>query len=124
MPFLSQAHYEEVDDGGTGRPTVRLTHFLVYALSTNGGEVRVKIPAGFVTDLATTPRIVWPIFPPWGKWNRAAILHDYLCRGRICSRFLADALFREAMKDLGVPLWRRLIMYFCVRTWAVLTLEI
>ena len=123
MPFLSQAHYEEVDDGGTGRPTVRLTHFLVYALTTNGGELKVKVPAGFVTDLATTPRILWPIFPPWGRWNRAAILHDYLCVHRTCSRFLADALFREAMKDLGVPLWRRVIMYYAVRIWAIATLK-
>ena len=40
----------------------------------------VFIPAGYVTDMATIPRILWPIQPP----NDASVLvaiviHDYLC---------------------------------------------
>ncbi len=122
MPFLSQACYEEVETDGN-RPCVKLTQDLTYVRYTNGGQIRVIVPRGTVTDLATTPRILWPIFPPWGRWNASAILHDYLCVHRVCSRFLADALFREAMKDDGVPLWRRVTMYYAVRLYAIVTLK-
>lgn len=123
MPFSMPPEYEQCTEYRTGRPCLKLSRALEYELRTDGGQIRVVVPAGFVTDLATTPRIAWSIFPPWGQWNSAAILHDYLCVHRLCSRFLADALFREAMADLGVPLWRRVTMYVFVRLSSILTLK-
>ena len=41
----------------------------------------VVVPKGFRTDLASSPRILWPILPPFGRWSAAAVLHDYLYRG-------------------------------------------
>src|SRR5438093_7156274 len=43
------------------------------------GHGRVKVPAGFVTDLASVPVFLTWIFPRYGKYTKAAILHDYLC---------------------------------------------
>jgi len=69
----------------------------------------VIVPDGFVTDLASIPRCLWPIFPPRGRYNRAAVVHDYLygthhTEWRPADRLTADRIFREAMVDLGV--WR------------------
>ncbi len=82
----------------------------------NGARFELRIPAGFKTDLASIPRLLWAIFPPTGKNMRAAIVHDYCYRQRVpFSRFLADAVFREIMIRDGVPAWRRMAMYYAVR---------
>lgn len=110
----------------TGRQRYELLEELVLDLCLGAGVVGVCVPKGYVTDLASTPRIVWPIFPPFGQHQRAAIVHDYLySRHARCSRFLADSLFREAMAALGVPLWRRVVMYYAVRLfgWAAFRRE-
>ncbi len=108
---------ELIDTGKTvrGRPVYQLAEDLVFETLLNGQGFRIVVPAGFHTDLASAPRLFWSIFPPAGPWSPAAILHDYLdgCYG--VSRFLADAVLREAMAQLGVPLWRRVLAYYCVR---------
>lgn len=38
----------------------------------------LKIPIGFETDLSTVPKILWGVFPPFGDFLLAAIVHDYL----------------------------------------------
>ena len=35
---------------------------------TDGGA-KITIPAGFITDFASVPRILWPLFPPFGKYE-------------------------------------------------------
>jgi hypothetical protein len=81
-----------------------------------GGRIQLVVPAGFISNLASVPRPLWSIVPPFGAYNRAAIIHDYLyVSGGECSRFLADAIFREAMHQLGIPLWRRVVMFYAVR---------
>ena len=88
-----------------------------------GSGVIITIPAGFITDFASSPRIFWPIVSPWGKWGKAAIVHDYLYQnhGEILifkwytSRKHADDIFLEAMTVLGVAPWRRRLMYRGVR---------
>ncbi|ECG8634089.1 DUF1353 domain-containing protein, partial [Salmonella enterica subsp. salamae] len=57
-------------------------HWRVYEpfefyLSDDNTDV-IEVPAGFVTDLATIPRIFWSLMPPDGKYAKAAIIHDYL----------------------------------------------
>lgn len=105
----------EVDGQSCGRQLWQLTRSLRMTLSVNGGAVTVSVPPGFTTDFASVPRLLWPVFPPAGPWCKAAVIHDYLYQSRTCSRFLADALFREAMAQLGVPVWRRVVMYYAVR---------
>ena len=43
----------------------------------SGGEL-LTIPKGFKTDLSSVPRILWPIFPPYGDFIPAAIVHDWM----------------------------------------------
>jgi len=80
-----------------------------------------EVPAGFHTDLASIPWWLRWLCPKFGPWDVATIIHDYLCVKKPCSRFLADAVFREKMADFDVPLWRRVLMYYGVRIYAVLT---
>jgi Protein of unknown function (DUF1353) len=92
---------------------------LTYHASTDDFEV----PVGEHTDFASVPReFVWFI-PRYGRYTKAAILHDYLCSvcvpaGRV-SRIEADGIFRQAMRELGVPFLRRWIMWAAVRLGAL-----
>ena len=43
----------------------------------HNGEV-ITIPQDFETDLSSVPKILWSIFPPYGNFILAALVHDYL----------------------------------------------
>lgn len=59
---------------------------------------RITIPAGFVTDFASTPRFMWRLLPPTGRYTRAATVHDLLYRTKgLCTRRQADDVLYEAM---------------------------
>lgn len=75
----------------------------------------IVVPANFVTDFASVPRIFWSLFQPWGRYGKAAVVHDYLYACGRNSRKFADEMFLKAMKLLGVTKWRRSIMYWAVR---------
>lgn len=64
----------------------------------------IEVPAGFRTDLASTPRTVWRLFPKFGRWFGAAVVHDWLYRTKPdgVTRLSADWVFCELMKDDGV----------------------
>lgn len=75
-------------------------------------EVRVVIPAGYLTDGASVPRAFWSVVPPWGQYGAAVVVHDLLCeylsysvkgKPRKCTRAQADAILLEAMQALEVP---------------------
>ena len=81
------------------------------------------VPLHQPTDFASVPReFVWFI-PRYGRYTKAAILHDYLCRERVghgLERIEADAILRQAMREEGVSFMRRWIMWAAVR-WGALT---
>jgi len=92
---------------------------LAYQAKTDDFEV----PVNERTDFASVPRVFVCFIPPYGRYTKAAILHDYLCSiavpaGRI-SRIEADGIFRQAMRELGVPFLRRWIMWAAVRLGAL-----
>jgi Protein of unknown function (DUF1353) len=70
----------------------------------NSGQAHapVTVPRGFVSDLASVPRIFWSILPKTGRYAYAAIVHDYLYWEQKLSREEADAVFKVAMTDSGV----------------------
>jgi len=77
-----------------------------------------SVPEGFVSDGATVPRLLWPIFPPVGRYMVAALVHDYqLTR---TSREAADQAFADTMKVLDIEPWRRHLMYIAVRLYSAL----
>ena len=73
------------------------------------------MPAGTVTDLATVPRVLWSLFPPHGRWAKAAIIHDYLYANAVGTKAFADKVFSEAMAVLGVGRVTRVILYWAAR---------
>jgi hypothetical protein len=75
----------------------------------------ITVPAGFVTDLASVPRFLWVVFPPHGRYAKAAIVHDWLYSHGNVSRKQADLIFLEGMLVLGVPHWKARVLYFAVR---------
>lgn len=75
----------------------------------------IAVPIGFVTDLASIPRLLHPLIPVNGRHRAAAILHDYLYASQTTSRAEADAIFLEAMASCGVRWTQRYAMYAAVR---------
>lgn len=75
---------------------------------------KVKVPKGFRTDLASIPRIFWNIFPPFGRYTQAAVVHDYLYRIQH-NRKQADKIFYDLMIEYGTRKWKAKIMYLAVR---------
>ncbi len=80
----------------------------------------VRVPAGFVTDFASIPRLFWPIFSPTGPYGKAAVIHDDCYQNPEMidppvSRLLADRTLREGMIALDVPWVTRCILYGAVR---------
>ncbi|HEX2241097.1 MAG TPA: DUF1353 domain-containing protein [Actinomycetota bacterium] len=101
----------------------------------HGSQRELCVPASvdepFETDLASVPRSLTWLFPRYGKYTKAAVLHDYLCQSfkkpETGSRSLlplrdrsdADDVFRHVMAELNVPVLRRLLMWTAV-SWATL----
>lgn len=101
-----------------GDETFTVMEEFSYDVGYLGSNLTIIVPKGKITDFASIPKILTPIFPRYGQHTKAAVLHDYLydlVRKEGFPRRLADFFFLDAMKILNVPLWRRLIMYYCVR---------
>lgn len=97
MPFTGDSVAVQTSDGRT----FRLLEPLVYVSPQHGSTTTV--PAGFESDGASTPQLVWEIVPPFGQYFRGAVLHDWLYRETYLPREYCDSLFCEAMAALGVP---------------------
>lgn len=114
--FLTNLIVKEVTDDDAhqdGRSTWQLLFDLIYQSDHLGGLVTV--PAGFVTDFASVPRIPVAYLLAGGEANEAAVVHDYLYHSHTVPRADADAVFREAMGVTGQPWWRRQLMWAGVR---------
>ncbi len=93
----------------------RLVEPFRYHVGSYPSETIIAVPKGFITDFASVPRPFWNILPPWGRYGKAAVVHDFCYRRAICTRKRCDKIFLEAMKVLGVPGWKRYVMYLAVR---------
>jgi len=51
-----------------------------YEIGHEGSNSYVEPGVGFVTDFASIPRPLWWLLPKWGKYGKAAVIHDYLYR--------------------------------------------
>ena len=104
-------------------------------------EHKIIVDEGFVTDLASVPRMCWAFIAPWDV-ARAAIIHDLLYkrirqyRGaggddkKIISeaKKASDDVFHMAMKDAEppVPGWKIAAAYYSVRMfgrWSIIPRE-
>ena len=91
----------------------RVEREFIYYIGEENGDDFVIVPNGFITDFASVPRGLWNIFPPDGEYTQSAVLHDFMCVTGLKSR--ADKVFYESMGVLGVPGWKRSMMFFFVR---------
>jgi hypothetical protein len=69
-PFDS--HLLAVDNTASSNRTVRRE------LVAHINNCIIRIPVGFTTDGASIPSFLWSIYPPWGRYSRAAVAHDFL----------------------------------------------
>lgn len=107
----------------------------------NGTDL-IIVPEDFVTDFASIPRFLWSIYPPTGRYQRAAVIHDwlYICHYSNRSplfystidknkrvnlpkepyndRKYCDDLFLSVMKQDGVSARTRYTLYSSVRMFA------
>ncbi len=92
----------------------RLFEPFEFWLTDNSDDV-IHVPAEYVTDLASISRLLWSVFPPHGRYAKAAIIHDWMYENGLRTKRAADRIFLDGMVVLGVPHWRRLMMYCAVR---------
>jgi hypothetical protein len=89
-------------------------------------KIELTIPKHFRCDLASIPQMFQWLIPKLGKWNKAAVVHDWFYknprleneRGKYIatlSREQVDGLFYQIMKGSGVSWWKRHAMYRAVR---------
>jgi len=78
----------------------------------------ITVPAGFLTDGASVPKVFWNIFSPFGSYFPAALIHDFLYSRTSTwhiSRLEVDEIFLAAMQDVGVGWITRRTIYRAVR---------
>lgn len=80
-----------------------------------GGTRRFEVPAGFVTDLDSVPRLPVVYLLLKGRARAAAVLHDWLYYDGLVGRAEADTFFFKAMAATGVGWWRRWLIWAGVR---------
>lgn len=78
------------------------------------GEVKVEVPAGFVTDFNSVPRGLWNFFPPW-EYPEAGVIHDFLYRFNGMSRACADVIHLRILELKGASWWKRYTAYAGIR---------
>lgn len=77
----------------------------------------IIVPAGFVCDGASIPRVFWSIVggPFSADHMTAAVVHDYLYGAGLTTRAEDDEVFLAIMRDHGAGLIKRRLMYHAVR---------
>ena len=55
-----------------------ILHDFGYEVGDKGSGDVINVPIGTYTDFASIPRPLWAIFPRWGKYGNAAVIHDWL----------------------------------------------
>ena len=111
-----------------GKHWTLLSPFVYRAGSADSDEI-IFVPAGFKTDFASIPRLLWPVMGhPAGKHGKAAVVHDWLYQNPgdgleqadernpyPRKRKRCDQIFLEGLKVLKLSWWKRTVMYSAVR---------
>lgn len=125
-PMLVQ--YDDKASALLGADHWRVAQPFRFYLGEKDSDRWVYVPAGYLTDGASVPRMFWNVVPPWGQYGQAAVVHDIVCEylsitidGKPVpvSRARCDAILLEAMEVLGVPSWKRYPIYWAVCAYRV-----
>lgn len=106
--FKTKFKLEQIDD-----KHFKLLTDLVYESEKYG--LKIRVPAGFVSDGASVPRVPLLFFFFGSKGKRAAVIHDWLYRNALVSREVADGIFKEALFDTNKGAYTAWGMYLGVR---------
>ena len=100
------------------KPIYKLHDNFVFSFVSGGVRYTVTLRAGFLTDLASTPKAIWWLFPPFdSQWGMPALAHDGLYAGEIVSRLKADQLLKDGMEICAARLITRFLFFSAVRDW-------
>lgn len=84
-------------------------------IALRNGE-KLIVPRGYITDLASIPRVFRAVFNVNGLLRAPAVLHDYLYSSQRFTRAECDAIFLEAMESRGISRAERYAVYAAVRS--------
>ncbi|MGH1540052.1 MAG: DUF1353 domain-containing protein [Arenicella sp.] len=75
-----------------------------YDLGSEGSGNSIVVPVGFVTDFTSVPVGFRFLIPKWGRYGKAAVIHDWLYWDQPAGMFQeqADEIMLEAMQVLQV----------------------
>ncbi len=111
--FTSELVISPLSDGRKWKLVLPFKYHIGYRYNKNV----ISVPRGFVTDFASVPWVLWTFLPSWGKYGKAAIIHDYIYQSHVRTRKEADEIFYEAMLVSGTPERKAKIMFWGVRLW-------
>ena len=83
-----------------------------FHFSVDGEQYTVPIDTN--TDFASVPRLPFTYMIAGGVSYKAPLIHDWLYTTSD-DRKWADRVFMAALKEEGVPRWKRMLMYAAVR---------
>ena len=86
-----------------------------YHVGSKYSDDAITVPRDFITDFASIPQLLWMWLPYWGKYGKAAVIHDYIYKTKSRTRKEADKIFKEAMIVSGTRKWKASLMYLGVR---------
>lgn len=75
----------------------------------------ITIKSGMETDLSSVPRFLWSLFPPFGDFLNASLLHDYLYINKIGTRKEADLEMLRMSNILHKSKIDNYLRYYAVR---------
>lgn len=111
--------YDQKASAILGADHWRVTEEFRYFIGSKDSQQWVTVPAGYLTDGASVPRVFWSMLPPWGAYGQAAVVHDLICEYlsivdngilKRINRKRCDDILDEAMGVLGVPSATRLMI--------------
>ena len=94
-----------------GKNLFQLVEPLVYHVGSYPSKEVIIVPANFITDFASVPRIFWPIISPIDKHANAAVIHDWMYQTYYAPKKRCEVIFLEAMGALNVPEWKKFCIY-------------
>lgn len=75
----------------------------------------LTVPALFYTDFASVPRL-GIIYAMLGNCaHEPAVIHDWIYFSAVVDRKIGDDVFLEAMGVIGIPAWKKKLIYWGVR---------
>lgn len=99
--FTAPLYTADIGRVEQNRPIRVIIRDFEYGIDSENDEDRVYVPIGYCSDGTSVPTLLRGVFPVWGKYAQAAIVHDLLYATNSLTRKEADEIFRDAILVLG-----------------------